>query len=255
LAQQALGGEIIGSSAGGEQPKFPATILPVGAGDPIPVLVKFTAPEDNPVTRRWGSLLLAEHLALQTLAEAGLPAVASEWLVSGQQYFLEVRRFDRTPQGGRRGIVSLSALDNALVGQADANWSVIAAHLAKQGYITLQTEAHIQRLYAFGRLIGNSDMHGGNLSFFHAGAKPLSLTPVYDMLPMLFAPRASGLIPQECPEVRLTTPPALRYWQEMLPLAQRYWQRVAGAPQPDATFAQVAERCLQRLHDIQPRLG
>ena len=57
------------------------------------------------------------------------------------------------------------------------------------------------------------------------------------MLPMAFAPRASGLIPQEWSEWRLTTPPALRYWQEMLPLAQRYWQRVAEAAQPDATFA------------------
>ena len=253
LARQALGGEIVGSCAGGEQPKFLATVQQEKSV--VPVLVKFTAPEDNDVTRRWGSLLLAEHLALQILAEAGLPAVASEWLASEQQYFLEVPRFDRNPNGGRSGMVSLSAIDNAFVGQADANWSVIAAHLLKQGYITPETDAQIQRLYAFGRLIGNSDMHGGNLSFFHTGAKPLRLTPTYDMLPMAFAPRASGLIPQEWSEWRLTTPPALRYWQEMLPLAQRYWQRVAEAAQPDATFATVAERCLQHLHAIQPRLG
>jgi hypothetical protein len=253
LAQQALGGEIVGSSAGGEQPKFLANVQ---QDESIaPVLVKFTAPEANAVTRRWGSLLLAEHLALKTLAEEGLPAVASEWLAFDQQYFLEVQRFDRNPSGGRYGMVSLSALDNAFIGQADANWSVIAAHLAKQGYITPETDAQIQRLYAFGRLIGNSDMHGGNLSFFQTGMKPLRLTPSYDMLPMAFAPRASGLIPQAWSEWRLTTPPALRYWQEMLPLAQCYWQRVAEAAQPDATFASVAERCLQHLHTIQQRLG
>ena len=98
LAQQALGGEIVGSSAGGEQPKFLANVQQDESV--VPVLVKFTAPEDNAVTRRWGSLLLAEHVALQTLAEAGLPAVASEWLAFEQQYFLEVRRFDRNPRVG-----------------------------------------------------------------------------------------------------------------------------------------------------------
>lgn len=255
LAQQALGGELVGSSAGGEQPKFLATLATAETATPLPVLIKFTAPEDNAVTRRWGSLLQAEHLALQTLADAGLPAVVSEWLTIGQQYFFEVRRFDRTGNGGRRGVVSLAALDNAFVGQADANWSVIAAQLLRQGYLSAETEATIQHLYAFGRLIGNSDMHGGNLSFFHTGHKPLTLAPIYDMLPMAFAPRASGLIPQAWSEWQMTTPPALAYWREMLPLAQRYWQQVADTPQPDASFTRIAEQGWQRLNAIRQRLG
>ncbi len=255
LAQQALGGELVGSSAGGEQPKFLATIATAEPAASLPVLVKFNAPEDNAVTRRWGSLLQAEHLALQTLADAGLPAVVSEWLTIGQQYFLEVHRFDRKGNGGRRGVVSLAALDNAFVGQADASWSVIAAQLLRQGYLNAETEATIQRLYAFGRLIGNSDMHGGNLSFFHTGHKPLTLAPIYDMLPMAFAPRASGLIPQAWSEWQMTTPPALAYWREMLPLAQRYWQQVADATQPDASFTPIAEQGWQRLNAIRQRLG
>lgn len=253
LAQQALGGELVGSSAGGEQPKFTATLR--DRQETVPVLVKFTAPEDNAVTRRWGSLLLAEHLALQTLAEAGLPAVASAWLTVGQHYFLQVRRFDRTPTGGRRGLVSLAALDHAFVGQADASWPVIATALQHQCMISAATATHIQHLYAFGCLIGNSDMHGGNLSFFHTGAKPLGLTPVYDMLPMQFAPRASGLIPQTWAEWRLANPPALPVWQAVLPLAVQFWQRVQAAPQPDSTFVSVAEQALRRLHDIHQRLG
>lgn len=253
LALQALAGELVGSSAAGEQPKFTATVQ--DRLETISVLVKFTAPEDNAVTRRWGSLLLAEHLALQTLADAGWPAVATEWLAVGRQYFLQVRRFDRTPTGGRHGLVSLAALDHAFVGQADASWPVIAAVLQQQGHISAATATHIQHLYAFGRLIGNSDMHTGNLSFFNAGMRPLGLTPVYDMLPMQFAPRASGLIPQEWGELRLTTPPALPVWQAVLPLALQFWQRVKAAPQPDTTFVQVAEQALQRLRGIYQRLG
>ncbi|MDD3484964.1 MAG: hypothetical protein PHT68_18685, partial [Azovibrio restrictus] len=61
LAQAASTGEAAGSSAGGEQPKFCAYT------DQGHVLVKFSAPDDNPVSARWRDLLLAEHLALATL--------------------------------------------------------------------------------------------------------------------------------------------------------------------------------------------
>jgi hypothetical protein len=51
--------EPVGSSAGGEQPKFGATVLrPSGVS--TPVLVKFSPPMDQSTGQRWADLLLAE---------------------------------------------------------------------------------------------------------------------------------------------------------------------------------------------------
>src|SRR3546814_15107976 len=97
---------------------------------------------------------------------------------------LEVQRFDRTANVlGRRGFVSLLALDAAFVGDGARDWSLAAERLAALGLITADTAARIARLYWFGRLIGNSDMHPGNLGFHLVDAGPLGLAPAYDMLP------------------------------------------------------------------------
>ena len=256
LAAQALGQERVGSSAGGEQPKFTATLKQANNdAESIHVLVKFTAPADNAVTRRWASLLLAEHLALQTLQAAGFAAATSQFFNIEGQSFLEVQRFDRTSMGGRIGLVSLAAVDHAFTGQADANWAVLAQALQRLKQISAEDAATMQRLYAFGCMIANSDMHLGNLAFFHEQTSQLRLAPVYDMLPMQFAPRASGLIPQDVSALRVATPPALVYWQEMLPLAQQFWQRVMDTPQPDPSFPMLASACWQRLQDMRSRFA
>ncbi|SFD81663.1 hypothetical protein SAMN05216563_101340 [Phytobacter palmae] len=48
-----------------------------------------------------------------------------------------------------------------------------------------------EKVWAFGRLIANSDMHAGKRSFY-VSAPPTQMAPVYDMLPMSFAPVNSG---------------------------------------------------------------
>ncbi len=61
LAKAAAQGEIPGSSAGGEQPKFTAfAMTPDG---PRHVIVKFSEPDQGLVQEFWRDLLLAEHLA------------------------------------------------------------------------------------------------------------------------------------------------------------------------------------------------
>ncbi len=74
LAQAAAQGESPGSSAGGEQPKF--TCYRQSEDGPRAVLVKFSEAENSPVSERWRDLLLAEHLALATLRDAGVAAAA-----------------------------------------------------------------------------------------------------------------------------------------------------------------------------------
>ena len=159
LATEALTAGETWSSAGGEQPKFCTW------ADRGHVLVKFSVADDNPIAARWRDLLLAEHLALQTLAAAGVPTAVSNVVDVGVQRFLALDRFDRVGALGRRALMSLAALDGEFVGKATAPWPVVTAELARQKVITAQAHAGATLLYAFGTLIGNSDMHAGNLSF------------------------------------------------------------------------------------------
>lgn len=243
-AAAALAGEAPGSSAGGEQPKFTAT-LDLGSRR-CAVLVKFSSATLNPVSRRWASLLVAEHHALQTLRHAGLPACDSELFTANGQTFLQVERFDRLPcppatpaRMGRRGLVSLAALDDAFVGRAEQAWPLITASLAEQGHITPASHLAAERLYAFGLLIGNTDMHRGNLGFLHTGGT-LELAPAYDMLPMHYAPRASGDMNDAPPLLRFRSPPALEAWRDMLPLAQQW----AATAQADACLDEALRQAI-----------
>ncbi len=244
LARKALLGEFVGSSAGGEQPKFNIEIL--RAGQPLHVIVKFTPPQDNAATQRWRSLLICEHIAFQLLRESFLCST-SELLtieVNGiSQLFFEVPRFDRIGGNGRNGVVSLKTLDDEFTGLA-SDWPKIAAALVKAGKLTEAVYQQVQKLYAFGVLIGNSDMHSGNLSFFvddvSKQAPQFTLAPVYDMLPMSLAPRASGQIPDALSLPKIGVNPPLEVWKEMMPLAIQYWRQVAAHPSVAEDVKQMA---------------
>ncbi len=48
LAEEAMAGTTAGSSAGGEQPKFTTSILPINHGETESVIVKFSPADDKP---------------------------------------------------------------------------------------------------------------------------------------------------------------------------------------------------------------
>ena len=218
-AEAALAGEDIGSSPGGEQPKFTATVT--NAQGRYAALVKFAVDDSGQAARRWADLLACEHIALQCLRDAGLPAAESELIDAGGYICLEVRRFDRTADVlGRRGFVSLLALDAAFIGSGARDWSLAADQLASLGWISPGTAADISRLHWFGQLIGNSDMHAGNLGFHLVDNGPLPLAPAYDMLPMSLAPSRTGA-------VRTATPLQPRAPERSGQLPQLAW--AAGA--------------------------
>lgn len=263
LAAAALAGEAPGSSAGGEQPKFTAVLDESG---PLrAVLVKFSSAADNPVSRRWASLLVAEHHALEALRAAGVPASRSELIEANGQTFLQVDRFDRLPlpadgrpgqatRMGRRGVVSLAALDDALVGTADQAWPRITERLLALGRITPEAHRHAERLYAFGLLIGNTDMHRGNLGFLHTG-HTLMPAPAYDMLPMHYAPRASGEMSHSAPELRFRSPPSLGIWQSMLPVAQAWADIAANDQRIDDSMRAAIHAQTDKLEALGTSLG
>lgn len=246
LADDSARGELPGSSAGGEQPKFVAYAeTPDG---PRHVLVKFTLADDNPVAERWRDLLLAEHLALDTLNEAGISAVCTRIMDFGTQRFLEVERFDRVGELGRRGLFSMKALDAEFVGAGSAGWTVIARALAKEEFIREEAAEGAALLQAIGVLIGNTDMHTGNLSFVSEHGRPYDLAPAYDMLPMGFAPRSGGVIPSTLLAATIHADITPELWLRASQVARRYLERL----RTEQRFSRSFEPCINALaHHIE----
>lgn len=229
-AQEALAGEEIGSSPGGEQPKFTATVE-TGHGR-YAALVKFAPHDEGQASRRWAELLACEHLALNCLREAGFNAAESELIETDGHTFLEVRRFDRSADTlGRRGFVSLLALDAAFIGEGPRDWGVAGEQLLAQRWIERGTADDMARLHWFGLLIGNSDMHLGNLGFHLVDAGPLPLCPAYDMLPMYLAPSRTGVVRPASP-LQLNAPARsgqLPHIAWAAGAALRFWRNVADS--------------------------
>lgn len=224
LAKTTSLGELPGSSAGGEQPKFTAySETEQGAQH---VIVKFTLQDKNPVTERWRDLLLTEHHALETLAQFGIPAAKSNIVDYAGQRFLEVQRFDRIGLMGRRAVFSLTAIDAEFVGEAYAPWPVITNRLLENKFITRESAETAALLYAFGILIGNSDMHNGNLSFSSENQMGFSIAPAYDMLTMGFAPKASGQLNVNLNAINLHPSVSNAIWKQALALAERFFIRL-----------------------------
>jgi hypothetical protein len=158
LARAAIEGAPAGSSAAGEWPKF--TTAWRNGEDIRHVIVKFSAKTDDMLGRRQADLLVAEHLALCCLGRAGYRVAKSAVIALDDRIFLEVERFDRVGEHGRRGVISLQAFDGEFYGELD-NWANMADRLERDGYLVAE-DAHAMRLFeAFGRLIANSDRHFG----------------------------------------------------------------------------------------------
>lgn len=234
LAAQAARGEVPGSSAGGEQPKFTAYAeTPDG---PRHVIVKFSEAEGGPVSERWRDLLLAEHLALTTLREAGVPAATTRVVDFAGQRFLEVERFDRVGPLGRRALFSLGALDAEFTGLG-SGWARIAGLLANEKQITAEAASGAALLWAFGSLIGNADMHPGNLSFLADHGRPYALAPAYDMTPMAFRPRSGGGLPDDLAALAIDAVVDNATWRSAETLAREFLARVETAMGFSARFA------------------
>ena len=254
-AQAASQGRPSGSSAGGEQPKFTA-VLHDGPERHRAVIVKFSEPlADSASARRWADLLLCEHLAGQALQEIGIAAAPTEVLDASGRRFLQSQRFDRTQALGRRGYTSLRSLDAAWFGAARKPWSEMADPLLRAGWITEGDAEAMRVIDLFGALIGNTDMHFGNLAFELQDSTPFGLVPVFDMLPMLYAPSSTGAIVARDFEPPLPLPRQKSAWQRAAPAALRFWQSVTGSPLISADFQGIAGDNAQRIDRLLGKFG
>lgn len=251
LAEQAMLGTLPGSSAGGEQPKF-CTLV----GDPPherAVIVKFSPAGSSPTDQRTRDLLVCEHLALQTLAQAGLPAAVTQIHSVGGRVFLEAERFDRTtgPKGvkGRIGMVSLLVYDSEYVGSID-NWAATANRMGDKKLLTAKDVAELRLLEAYGVLIANTDRHYGNISLLLFD-DDWQLSPTYDMLPMLYAPQNGELVPRDFAAQPLhPTSATLGEWPRARALALQFWRLAAEDERISEGFRAIAQRNAVHLQSI-----
>lgn len=243
-ARGVLEGRWPGSSAAGEQPKFTLT-LGSGAGVRRHFLVKFSGEAELPDQARHADLLRAEHLANRILSENDIPAAHTELRVVEGRTFLIAERFDRTQNGGRRPVISLYAL-NAAFGDVNRGWADSAADLRRQGWLDDSGAERLGIAWAFGRLIGNTDMHDGNASFFLHPRIPLTHTPMYDMCPMALAPRADGTLPDLLPPLPPPPPEHETLFARARPLAKAFFEAVKADPEFTPAFRLVFKTRLKR---------
>lgn len=250
LAEQALTSGVPGSSAAGEFPKFCALRDAPAAHTPH-VLVKFSGADGSPTVQRWADLLVCEHLALNWAGTlTAVEAARSRVLQAQGRTFLEVERFDRHGLLGRSPLVSLGTLDAALLGSGRSDWPDLATRLMAAGWLAPDALAPIQRLWWFGKLIANSDMHTGNLSFRPRPTLTLQLAPAYDMLPMLYAPLPGGELPARTFQPPLPLPPQRDTWHHACQAAQGFWAEAARDSRISPAFRQQCHAhhsTLQRL--------
>lgn len=250
LAAATLAGEMPGSSAGGEQPKFACAVA--GQAPPRHLIVKFSPPvASGGAARRWADLLVCECLALATLRGGGWPAAASRLVEAGGRLLLEVERFDRTARG-RIGIVSGAAVEAEFVGGA-TTWSRLGVALAAAGRLSQTDAESLAALELFGGMIGNSDMHLGNVSFFTEGR--FALAPCYDMLPMRYAPVGRGEV---LPDIAAPAIPAFSHetrnlWLAAADLAGAFWRGVKPDARLGGRFDAIADAALSALAEAKAR--
>ena len=232
-----------GSSAGGEQPKFLALL-----DDGHHMLVKFTPPRGTPFGDRWADLLHAEALASQVLAEHGVEVADSRVVESAQRCYLLSARFDRSGVRGRRHVVAVGAVHQAFISDAYVHWAASCEALARQRRLPALHARRAEALLHFGRLIGNTDMHSGNLGLFVApddlAKGRFTLAPVYDMLPMRWRPDAAlGGAADYAP----FEPDPRSVGSAAAGPAKVFWARLAAQPRVSRALRQVAAQMAQRL--------
>lgn len=253
LAAAAQRGEVVGSSAGGEQPKFTAVVQ--RRTGPVPVLVKFTAADPSPMRRRWADLLLCEHHAGHVLRRRDITCAVTRIMDAEGRRFLEIERFDRVGRAGRRGVLTLGATEDALVTETSKNWSVAAGALQHAGIVNGEDARRLRWLWCFGSLVANTDMHRANAGVWFSDSLPFRLAPTYDMLPMQFAPGALGVPSEREFSPTPPLPTVADVWSDAARAALEFWQAVGDDEQVSADFRRLAVRCRGIVEQRLSRFG
>lgn len=176
------------SSLGGERPKLLGSRFD-GSG----YLMKFSPPPVTPQGQRWSDLLRMEAHCARTLRAVGVDAVRATVGQASERTTLTVERFDRLRNRGRRGVATLYWLAMERYGDVNLPAPEVLARLHADGLVAEDAVTTCSLVHAFSAAIGNNDAHLGNYGLLFDDAGRASLAPIYDVLPMVFAPRNDEL--------------------------------------------------------------
>jgi hypothetical protein len=252
MADAMVDGLPMGSSAGGEQPKFIALVECDSEGEMLGtrVIVKYSPPRGTPFGERWHDLLLLEHLANDVLRSSGITSAQTQLVHTARRTYLQSTRFDRMGLAGKRHAVAASAVHDEFVKAPRRHWVATAQALVAQKLLATEHLVDVARTYLFGQFIANTDMHFGNLSFFVDDVtRPVFVpTPVYDMLPMKWRPSihdgSLDITPVQA-QMPLAGFEAQTAWAKAC--AVRYWERAAGLPDLSPELRMACTQSAQRL--------
>lgn len=244
LANLAMTQGIAGSSAGGEFPKF--TALRYIQEQKIHVIVKFSGADNSAAVQRWSDLLVCEQVACEILSnDLQIATVSSVIYQYNGRTFLEITRFDRHGEYGRSPACTLSSIHAALIGK-HTDWLHTARILHASGWLADKDVVRITLVWWFGKLIANTDMHDGNLAF-----RPgLELAPIYDMLPMMYAPANSGEVPTPAYQPALPFPGEQEIWHQAATAARHYWQTCAQDTRISLDFRVICQKNSDDLDNL-----
>jgi hypothetical protein len=172
---------------------------------------------------------------------------------TAQRTYLISERFDRIGLTGRRHVVSIGKAHEAFVQGAYRNWVETSLALANRGCLSSQQADAVSILRDFGRLIGNTDMHSGNLGLFVPldGARRgrFELAPVYDMLPMRWRPDP---LQGGVQEYTWFAPDDAALASRAAPVAQVFWGRLAECGGASDELRRVAAEMAEKLRPEVP---
>ena len=162
------------TSAGGARPKA------LVADDRTGLLAKFPSSEDL------GPVVQGEFVAMTLARAAGIAAAPVTLASVGPRWVLLVERFDRTPEGGRKLVVSAeTVLRSSSTGRgAPATYVALASEVRSRFAKSPVTLRELFSRITYNILSGNHDDHLRNHAAFWDGTH-LSLTPAYDICPQV----------------------------------------------------------------------
>jgi serine/threonine-protein kinase HipA len=160
-----------GSSLGGARPK-----AHVRDTNGRLAIAKFPSPSDDWNVMAW------EKVALELAAAAGIWTPENTLVTIADRNVLIVDRFDRSPDGQRRGYMSLMTALEASDGDV-RSYVDIAEALEERSLRAGEELAQLWRRVAFSILISNTDDHLRNHALLHVRGDSWSLSPAFDLNP------------------------------------------------------------------------
>ena len=162
-----------GSSLGGARPK-----ASVRDETGHLCIAKFPSRNDKRNIGAW------EMLAHRLARKAGIAVPAATLLNLGEESYdtFLVKRFDRTPHGGRHAFVSAMTLTGKQDGEEGASYLELVELLQRRGANTLPDTHELYRRIVFNVLIHNTDDHLRNHGFF-IDEHGIRLSPAFDLNP------------------------------------------------------------------------